>query len=146
MKRTRTILAVLGVAVVLALGYLAWRLGPEYFGSAPAPGSIEFLRREAAALNRSLPAKLDDKTELMEAEAAPSMLIYRYRLVEVAAVPVDSQRFSAGAKPLLIKTACERPETRDEFLKYGVTLRYSYFDKDKQHIATLDVKPADCGF
>jgi len=27
-----------------------------------------------------------------------------------------------------------------------VTLRYSYFDKNKQHIATVDVTPADCGF
>jgi len=27
-----------------------------------------------------------------------------------------------------------------------VTLRYSYFDKDKQHIATIDVTPKDCGF
>jgi hypothetical protein len=25
-------------------------------------------------------------------------------------------------------------------------LRYSYFDKEKQHIATIDVLPADCGF
>jgi hypothetical protein len=39
-----------------------------------------------------------------------------------------------------------RPETRDDFLKKGVTLRYSYFDKDKQHIATIDVTPKDCGF
>jgi hypothetical protein len=35
---------------------------------------------------------------------------------------------------------------RDGFLKQGVTLRYSYFDKDKRHIATIDVTPADCGF
>jgi len=27
-----------------------------------------------------------------------------------------------------------------------VTLRYSYFAKDKQPIATVDVTPADCGF
>jgi hypothetical protein len=34
-----------------------------------------------------------------------------------------------------------RPETRDDFLKKGVTIRYSYFDKDKQHIASIDVTP-----
>jgi hypothetical protein len=27
-----------------------------------------------------------------------------------------------------------------------VTLRYSYYDKDKQHIATIDISSADCGF
>jgi hypothetical protein len=27
-----------------------------------------------------------------------------------------------------------------------VTLRYAYYDKDKRHIATVDVTPTDCGF
>jgi len=42
--------------------------------------------------------------------------------------------------------ACSQPETRDDFLKKGVTLRYAYYDKDKKHVATVDVTPADCGF
>jgi hypothetical protein len=25
-------------------------------------------------------------------------------------------------------------------------LRYAYYDKDKRHIVTVDVTPADCGF
>jgi hypothetical protein len=93
-----------------------------------------------------LPAQLDAKTELMVTEAAHGMFIYKYRLVEVTVDRVDHQSFASAAKAQLVKTACGRPETSDEFLKKGVTLRYSYFDKDTKHIATMDVTSADCGF
>jgi len=146
MNKTRVIKSVVWIIAGLVAGYLVWQVVPRYFHEPPAPGSIEYLRQEAAGLNRSLPAQLDEKTELMVTEAAPGMFIYKYRLVEIAADRVDNKKFTAKAQPFLVKTACDRPETREEFLKKGVTLRYSYFDKDKKHIATLDVTPADCGF
>jgi hypothetical protein len=59
---------------------------------------------------------------------------------------LDHKIFAAGAKLRVTEGACNRPETRDNFLRKGVTLRYSYFDKNKQYIATVDVTPADCGF
>ena len=89
---------------------------------------------------------IDQETELMPAAGAPGMLIYNYRLVGYSVSQVDPKRFATGAKQKVTQGVCSRPETRDEFLKKGVTLRYSYFDKDKQHIATVDVTPADCGF
>ena len=82
----------------------------------------------------------------MPAVGAAGMLIYNYRLVNVSAAQVDHNKFGAGAKERLREGVCNRPETRDNFLKKNVTLRYSYFDKDKQHIATIDVASADCGF
>jgi hypothetical protein len=146
MNKTRVARATVWICAGLAVGYLVWWILPAYFKPAAVPGSIEYLRQEAAGLNRSLPVQLDEKTELMVTEAAPGMFIYKYRLVEIAVNRVDHQKFAATAKPRLVKTACDRPETREEFLKKGVTLRYSYFDKDKNHIATIDVTPADCGF
>jgi hypothetical protein len=146
MKKVRVILPALCIVAGLAAGYLVWHVAPAYFVSTPVPGSIEFLRAESAGLNRQLPAKLDEKTELTITEAAPGMFTYKYRLVEIVADRIDHQHFTAAAKPVLIQNACGRAETRDEFLKNGVTLRYSYFDKDQKHIATLDVTPADCGF
>jgi hypothetical protein len=59
---------------------------------------------------------------------------------------LDAEKFATGAKQRVAQGACNQPGTRDDLLKNGVTLRYSYFDKDKQHIATIDVTPADCGF
>ena len=74
------------------------------------------------------------------------MLIYNYRLVKYSVAQLDHQKFAAGAKQKVTQGACSRPETRDGFLKEGVTLRYSYFDKEKKRIATIDVTPTDCGF
>ena len=132
-------------AGVLA-GYLVWWVLPGLFQKEEDPRSQEYLSRIAAEINRSVPVMIDQETELMRVGGARGMLIYNYRLVGYSVTKLDHQKFAAGAKQRVTQGACERPETRDEFLKKGVTLRYSYFDKDKQHIATIDVTPADCGF
>jgi hypothetical protein len=137
---------ILWIVVGVVAGYLAWWLVPAYFKGSEDPRSIEHLRQEAMQLNRSLPAMLDKETELTITEAAHAMFIYKYRLVNVSVGKVDHERFSAAAKSQLVQTSCNRPETRNDFLTKGVTMRFSYFDKDKQHIATIDVTPADCGF
>lgn len=133
------------IAGGIAAGVVVWWLAPAYFADREDPRSIERLSREAAALNRSLPAVLDKETELMVAEAAPAMFIYKYRLLNVSVGKVNPGKFIAAAKPQLVQSSCSRPETRNDFLTKGVTMRFSYFDKDKQHIATIDVTPADCG-
>jgi hypothetical protein len=137
---------ILWIVAGVVAGYLAWWWMPAYFKGSEDPQSIEHLNREAAQLNRSLPTMIDKETELTIAEAAHAMFIYKYRLVNVAVGKVDHVKFSAAAKAQLVQTACNRPETRNDFLTKGVTMRFSYFDKDKQHIATIDVTPADCGF
>jgi hypothetical protein len=132
--------------VIIAGAYFVYLAAPNWFERESDPRSQEFLGKIAAEINRSVPVMIDQETELMPAAGAPGMLIYNYRLVSYSAAQVDSQRFAANARARIAQTVCIRPETRDDFLKKGVTLRYSYFDKDKQHIATVDVTPADCGF
>ena len=132
--------------VVVAGTYFVYLRSPDWLEGEPDPRSQEFLNKIAAEINRSIPVMIDQETELMPAVGEPGMLIYNYRLVNVSAAQVDHNKFAAGAKERLKESACNRPETRDNFLKKGVTLRYSYVDKDKQHIATIDVTPADCGF
>jgi hypothetical protein len=127
-------------------GLLAWWVLPAYFPSRPDPRSVNYLGTIAAEINRSTPVMIDVETELLPSTARYAMLIYNYRLVKYSAAQLDPQRFAAGAKQKVTLGACNRPETRDTFLKEGVTLRYTYFDKDKKHIATVDVTPADCGF
>ena len=131
---------------VVAGTYFVYLRAPDWLEGDPDPRSKEFLDRIAAEINRSVPVMIDQETELMPAASEPGMLIYNYRLVNVSVAQVDGNKFAAGAKERLNQGACNRPETRDNFLKKGVTLRYSYFDKDKQHIATVDVTPSDCGF
>jgi hypothetical protein len=136
----------LWIVVGVVAGLLAWWLLAAYFKVSKDPRSIEHLSREAAQLNRSLPVLIDKETELTVTEAAHAMFIYKYRLVNVSADKVDHAKFTAAAKPQLVQNSCNRRETRDDFLSKGVTMRFSYFDKDKQHIATIDVTPVDCGF
>jgi hypothetical protein len=138
--------AFLWVVVGVVAGLLGWWLLARYFKGTEDPRSIERLSREAAQLNRSLPVLIDKETELTVTEVAQAMFIYKYRLVNVSVDKVDHAKFSAAAKPQLVQNSCNRPETRNDFLSKGITMRFSYFDKDKQHIATIDVTPADCGF
>ena len=135
------------IVIVVVAAYLLWWLVRAYFpGEMDDPRSQEYLSRIAAEINRGVPVMIDKETELMPSSGHEGMLIYNYRLVSYAVKNLDHQRFAAGARDRLVQGACSRPETRDDFLKKGVTLRYSYFDKDKQHIATIDVTPKDCGF
>jgi hypothetical protein len=139
---TKAIIYVFGGIVA---GALIWRGVPTLLNRNEIAGSVEHMNREAAQLNRSLPAVLDKETELMIAEGAHGMLIYKYRLINVSAAQLDYRRFAAEAKPKLVQAACSNPATRSDFLTKGISLRYSYFDKDKQHLATIDVAPKDCG-
>ena len=125
---------------------LTWSAVSHFFGAKVDPRSEQHLSEIAAAINRSVPVMIDKETELMPSEGHYGMLIYNYRLVGYSVSQLDHEKFAAGAKQKVTQGACNRPETRDDFLKNGVTLRYSYFDKDKTHIATVDVTPADCGF
>jgi len=135
------------IAVGVVVAYVIWWLVPHYFrGEKGDPRSQEYLSRIAAEINRAGPLMIDKETELMATSGHEGMLIYNYRLVSYSVKDLDYRRFAAGAHDRVVQGVCSRPETRDDFLKKGVTLRYSYFDKDKQHIATIDVTPKDCGF
>jgi hypothetical protein len=111
-----------------------------------SPRSLESLGRVAAELNRSVPVMIDKETELLTTAGAEAMLIYNYRLVQYSLSQLDPNQFATRIKPGVTRNACSRAETREEFLNKGITLRYAYFDKDKQHIATIDVTSVDCGF
>ena len=109
------------------------------------PRSLESLSRVAAELNRSVPVMIDKETELLTTAGAEAMLMYNYRLVRYSLSQLDPNQFATRIKPGVTRNACNRAETREEFLNKGISLRYAYFDKDKQHIATIDVSPTDCG-
>jgi hypothetical protein len=130
----------------VAVGLIVWWVLPAYLSAPRDPRSAEYLNGVAAEINRSVPVMIDAETELLPSTAGYAMLVYNYRLVKYSVGQLDHQKFAAGAKQKIVQGACNRPETRDGFLKEGVTLRYSYFDKDKRHIATIEVAPADCGF
>ncbi|HEY7714572.1 MAG TPA: hypothetical protein VIE90_08685 [Candidatus Binatia bacterium] len=139
----QTIFWIIGGVVA---GLLIWWVAPAYLWKRVNPSSVEHLSNVAAEINRSVPVMIDAETELLPSEAGEAMLVYNYRLIKYSVGQIDHQKFAAGAKQRVTQGACNQPVMRDDFLKQGVTLRYSYFDKEKQHIATVEVTPADCGF
>ncbi len=145
MKRFSTTKVIWFIAASIIAGYFIWWAVPTFLKINEDPRSQTRLSRIAAELNRSVPVMIDQETELMPVQSAEGILIYNYRLVHYSVNQVDRDKFAAGAKPRLRQKACATPETRDDFLKKGVTLRYAYYDKNKQPIATIDVTPADCG-
>ncbi len=144
MKQSSITKVILFVGAGVVAGYLIWWVIPEFLRRNEDPRSQTRLSRIAAELNRSVPVMIDQETELMPVQSAEGVLIYNYRLVNYSVAQIDRAKFAAGAKQRVRQGACNTAETRDDFLKKGVTLRYTYYDKDKQHIATIDVTPADC--
>lgn len=138
--------AILWIGAGGSAALLMWWILPGYFAAREDPRSAEHLEKIAAEINRSVPVMIDKETELMPVKGAPGVLTYNYRLVSYSASQIDAAKFAAGAKQRVTQGACSQPETRDDFLKKGVTLHYAYYDKDKKHVATVDVTPADCGF
>ena len=131
------------VIAALLFGAVLW-WGVPKSSQEENPRSDESLNRLAAQINRAVPVMIDKETELLAAAGTEGMLTYNYRLVSYSVSQLDAAKFATGAKERVTQGACNRPETREDLLKQGVTLRYTYFDKDKQHIATIDVLPADC--
>ena len=144
MKASSNTKLILFVAAGVIAGYLVWWAVPEFLKINEDPRSQTRLSRIAAELNRSVPVMIDQETELLPVQSTEGVFIYNYRLVNYSVAQIDRDKFAVGAKQGLRQRACNTAETRDDFLKKGVTLRYSYYDKDKQHIVTVDVTPADC--
>ena len=144
MKASSNTKLILFVAAGVIAGYIVWWAVPEFLKINEDPRSQTRLSRIAAELNRSVPVMIDQETELLPVQSTEGVLIYNYRLVNYSVAQIDRDKFAVGAKQGLRQRACNTAETRDDFLKKGVTLRYSYYDKDKQHIVTVDVTPADC--
>lgn len=142
MSRTKTFTFIVTVAL---FGAVIWWVVPKS-SEDENPRSQQSLNKLAVQINRAVPVMIDKETELLAAAGTEGMLTYNYRLVSYSVSQLDAAKFAAGAKERVTQGACNRPETRDDLLKQGVSLRYAYFDKDKRHIATIDITPADCGF
>jgi hypothetical protein len=136
---------VIGLAVLIALlGGVLWRtvLTP------PSPPrdvrSIEVLAETANAANLELPVQVDAETELTRVEALPGVLVYNYRLVKQKSGELDLDKVTEVLRPIVLQIACSTPETRDQLLAAGVTLRYTYSDQDKAPVTSFDIALADC--
>lgn len=145
-----TIKWVLALAAILVVSALAGQIGKEtarsVIGQPEGPGSLAVLSRMASELNKTMPMMVDSQTELSNVGALPNTVVYHYRLVDVENTAVKPSELIQAARPPALKRACSTPETRDGLLKRGITMRFSYSDKERTFIGAFDVAPADCRF
>lgn len=138
-------MVVFAAAVALVVGALA-KDAVRFFLDRPTDlRSRETLAKIASEINKSMPMNVDGTTEAMNAGAAEGVLIYNYRLLEVDADEIAFEELRESQGPSLVAVACSTPQTRDHFLRNDVTLRYSYHDRSRQLLGSIDVRPEDCG-
>lgn len=136
----RAFLVAMSVTSAMGLG------GCGFLGGDEDPTSGEFLSKVASEVNKNVPMMVDKDTELMNTMGLEGVFVYNYRLVNLlSAKDLDLNKFLEILRPQVTNAACTQPDTRAQFLDKGVVLRYTYSDKDRRHLAQIDVNPADCG-
>lgn len=103
------------------------------------------LTSTASALNENYPMKVDSMTELTNVGAVPpNIMLYNYRLISTGHSEAVAADFLSNMRPIVTSAVCSTPDLRDGFLANGVTMRYSYYDKNRVHIGSLDVTELSC--
>ena len=137
---------ILGLVIGVSLCVLIYRytLGPGRLMSHAAVAKN--LATASAELNRRLPIMVDSVTQLESTVAMDSVLQYNMRLTNVTVTQEQATALLNLVRPQIKRLACSRPETRNTFLRRGVSLRYAYADRNGYDLFTIVVAPRDCGF
>jgi hypothetical protein len=135
----------LGILVAVLVAAALRMSGVRFFGGGADPRSQEFLAQVAAGISKDAPITIDSDTEMIGAEGLDGVLVYNYRLVGLSLDQLDTARAKEAIEQQVTEGACRTPQTRQEFLDQGITLRYSYFDKNLRPVTQIDVTVADCG-
>jgi len=108
---------------------------------------LEVLTKTADKINKMLPIMVDGQTQLVNTIGMPNTFVYQYRLVNVSLGSVESAALAEVERiqrRQVTNLACTTPETRDNLLNKGVTMRYQYADSEGRQVVRFDVKSSDC--
>lgn len=142
MNRINVIILVVIAAVVG--GVVGKDMAQHYFNDDIK--SEQYLTKLSNEINKKTPIMADQETELFSTLGLQGVFVYNYRFVNVHADQVNTDKLMYNLREPVQRAACSTPQTRDNFLKKGISLRYTYYDSKKIYIGSLDVRPADCGF
>jgi hypothetical protein len=141
-----------GIVLLALAGGVGRELGRALTSGSPETPRSDLqaaLNRTVDELNRSVPKVIDRDTELTSVAALPNAILYRYRLLTLSVNDLDAPAVAAMKRDhavAVVNSACTTPQTRDSFLKRGVTMKYMYVDRDSRFLLEIAVTPADCGF
>ena len=95
----------------------------------------------ARSLNAKAPAKIDEVTSLIRAEANGVMLTYFYRVDADAGQVIDSRVLTALSKQNQINVC--KDDGLNLLVRSGAIYRFDYSDRRGRHIAALDVSECE---
>jgi hypothetical protein len=142
----RPFVTVLVVIAAVVGGVMGKDVARHYLDNSDDIKSEQYLTRLSNEMNRKMPMLVDKETELFSTLGLQEVFVYNYRFVNVNVNQVNTDKLMSTLREQVQGAACLTPQTRDAFLKKGVTLRYTYYDSKKTYIGSLDVRPTDCGF
>jgi len=104
-------------------------------------GSRENLTTAANDLNKNLPMMVDKITEAFVVTPRDHELEFSYRVVTLQASEIDLN--TNGVKSDRINYTCSTPTIRP-LIDRGISMRYSYYDKNRIFIFSTLVNKSDC--
>ena len=104
-------------------------------------GTSERLTTATNDINKTLPMMVDQITELLVATPLDHMIDFAYRIttLEASQILIDAN----DLKYERTNYACTHPDIR-LLIDNGISVRYSYFDKDKKFVIRTLISKSDC--
>ena len=97
-------------------------------------------------MNQKLPYQLSDELQIEETSIGePKELVYRYTFLKPWKRQSIFDRIHGKFEPFAKKHIKDNSEIK-ELLKRGVTLKYTYYDKNGEFISDFSIKPSDYGY
>ncbi len=72
--------------------------------------------------NKDLPRMVDDQTELVKLDDLEGVLVYYFRLPNIAPGQLTAAYLIEKLLPVVVNQSCTTSDTRENFLDNGVTL------------------------
>ena len=107
--------------------------------------SKNFLNSIANNVSKNLPMQVNKYAILDTLTASEKTLIYGYTLLKREPNIYTDSYFANEFKSHTKNGVCTTPKLK-RFPKYGVTLKYLYFNEKGSYLGGFDILPSDCGF
>jgi len=104
----------------------------------------DVLAKTVEDFRKKLPMRIDEQTMFTGINAGYLSLTYQYQLDKINKKDMNIIIFENTMKKALKEGACTNKSFRDNVLKYGVTVSYSYVDRLNQDILKIDISENDC--
>lgn len=104
----------------------------------------KILRDVAEETASQLPMRVDSNTEVVQMTYLQGQIHTGFRLLNQNASEIDKNTFIRQIKPTLMKSVCTEPDYQIIRKREMYSIHYKYYDKDREHMATIVVDENDC--